>query len=64
MVLDSPNNLAVSHPKNSLSAHKPTEKGSDDIPRFEDFYFKPLDQIVRRSRRVSGTSSNPTTNIR
>ncbi|KAH0672163.1 hypothetical protein KY284_023250 [Solanum tuberosum] len=54
-----PDNLVVSHTKNSLSANKPTEAGSDDIPGFEDFSSKRPDQVVRRSRRVSGTSSTP-----
>ncbi|WMV37101.1 hypothetical protein MTR67_030486 [Solanum verrucosum] len=59
IILQLPDNLVVSHTENSLSADKPTEAGSDDIPGFEDFSSKPPDQIVRRSRRVSGTSSTP-----
>ncbi|KAG5594705.1 hypothetical protein H5410_035937 [Solanum commersonii] len=54
-----PDNLVVSHIENSLSADKPTEAGSDNILGFEDFSSKPPNQIVMRSRRVSGTSSTP-----
>ncbi|WMV23903.1 hypothetical protein MTR67_017288, partial [Solanum verrucosum] len=57
IILQLPDNLVISHTENSLSADKPTEAGSDDIPGFEDFSSKPPDQIVRTSRRVSGTSS-------
>ncbi|KAH0754140.1 hypothetical protein KY290_024410 [Solanum tuberosum] len=59
IILQLPDNLVVSHTKNSLYVDKPIEAGSYDIPGFEDFSSKPPDQIVRRSRRVSGTSSTP-----
>ncbi|KAH0672648.1 hypothetical protein KY290_024882 [Solanum tuberosum] len=49
IVLDLSDNLVVSHSEHSLSADKPTQDISDEIPGFEDFSSKPPDQIVRRS---------------
>ncbi|KAH0669646.1 hypothetical protein KY285_023807 [Solanum tuberosum] len=59
ILLDLLDNLVVSHSEHSLSADKPTQDISDEIPGFEDFSSKPLHQIIRRSRCVSGTSSTP-----
>uniref|UniRef100_M1DB39 Ulp1 protease family, C-terminal catalytic domain containing protein n=1 Tax=Solanum tuberosum TaxID=4113 RepID=M1DB39_SOLTU len=59
IILQLPDNLVVSHTEFFLSVDKPTKAGSNDIPGFEDFSSKPPDRIVRRSRRVSGTSSTP-----
>ncbi|XP_049414762.1 uncharacterized protein LOC125877540 [Solanum stenotomum] len=60
IILQLPDNLVVSHTKNSLSADKPTKAGSDDIPGFKDFSSKLSDQIVRRMKqRISGTSFTP-----
>ncbi|KAH0639558.1 hypothetical protein KY290_036822 [Solanum tuberosum] len=58
-VLDLPDNMGVSHSEHSTSTDKPTQAISEDIPAFECFSSKPPDQIVRRTRRVSSTSSTP-----
>ncbi|KAG5586354.1 hypothetical protein H5410_046788 [Solanum commersonii] len=58
-VLHLPGNMGVSLSEHSTSTDKPTQDISEDIPAFEDFSSKPPDQILRRTRCVSSTSSTP-----
>ncbi|KAH0685458.1 hypothetical protein KY290_016729 [Solanum tuberosum] len=57
--LDLPNNSHVppTQPATSVVNHK--EVQPDKVPGFEEFSSKPLEQLLRRSTRVSTTESTP-----
>ncbi|KAH0761455.1 hypothetical protein KY290_017528 [Solanum tuberosum] len=57
--LDLPGNIDAFHSEHQNSAAKSKPVQPQEIPGFEDFSTNPTNQFLRRSRRVSITSSTP-----